>query len=321
MTTERPSVNLTLTELDPGSWVIFELPGFTTAAAGAPQSSLDALRKASATSYFKDKDALWVKVVSVAGGRTRGRRQPAGQPLSGFRWMSQPPAANRGLFLRGVLRLGRRRRIANLASTGAIACPPAAALSSAGSNSWVIAGNRGVHAMRKHRPFLFALLVPAFFVASGFAAVEAAQTKLVRSRHLAQPQGARRRRQGHHRPRTRTWSSTSVPPALGGLTIDGKLSFSNDADLELTTEWIMVHGELAIGTEARPHTRKATITLTDNVKGEDVMGGMGDRGIMLSGGTLNLHGDRKNTWTKLASTAEAGSTSIEVLERRGLARR
>ena len=62
--TERPFVSLTLTELDPGSWVIFELPGFTTAASGTPQDSLDALRKASATSYFKDKDALWVKVVS-----------------------------------------------------------------------------------------------------------------------------------------------------------------------------------------------------------------------------------------------------------------
>src|ERR1044071_7174034 len=34
---------------------------------------------------------------------------------------------------------------------------------------------------------------------------------------------------------------------------------------------------------------------------------------MISGGTLNLHGDRTNTWTKLASTAKAGSTSIEVL--------
>src|SRR6185436_16023946 len=46
---------------------------------------------------------------------------------------------------------------------------------------------------------------------------------------------------------------------------------------------------------------------------EDVMGGMGDRGIMLSGGTLNLHGNRKNAWTKLSSTANAGSTSIQVL--------
>ena len=62
--TERPSVPLTLTELDRGSWVIFELPGFTTAASGTPQDSLDALRQASATSYYKGKDSLWVKVVS-----------------------------------------------------------------------------------------------------------------------------------------------------------------------------------------------------------------------------------------------------------------
>ncbi|MET0791027.1 MAG: G8 domain-containing protein, partial [Polyangiaceae bacterium] len=107
------------------------------------------------------------------------------------------------------------------------------------------------------------------------------------------------------------------PPALGGLSIDGKLTFANTADLELTTEWIMLHGELAIGSEASPHTRNATITLTNNVKGEDVMAGMGDRGIMISGGTLNLHGDRTNTWTKLTSTAKAGSDSIEVLNAAG----
>src|SRR5690606_3114983 len=38
------------------------------------------------------------------------------------------------------------------------------------------------------------------------------------------------------------------------------------------------------------------------------------RGIMISGGTLSLHGDRTNTWTKLAKTAEAGATTIEVLD-------
>jgi len=107
------------------------------------------------------------------------------------------------------------------------------------------------------------------------------------------------------------------PPALGGLSIDGKLTFSNAADLELTTEWIMLHGELAIGSEAAPHTRKATITFTNTVPNEDVMAGMGDRGIMISGGTLNLHGDRTHTWTNLASTANAGSTSIEVLDAAG----
>ena len=73
------------------------------------------------------------------------------------------------------------------------------------------------------------------------------------------------------------------PPALAGVTIHGKLSFADKSDLELTTEWIMLHGELEVGTEAKPHTHKATITLTDNVKDEQLMG-MGDRGIMVAGG-------------------------------------
>jgi cell migration-inducing and hyaluronan-binding protein len=107
------------------------------------------------------------------------------------------------------------------------------------------------------------------------------------------------------------------PPALRSLTIEGKLSFSNDADLELISEWIYLHkGELDIGSEANPHTRNATITLTDNVPDENI-DGMGDRGIMLMGGTLSLHGDRKNTWTKLAKTAEAGGDKIEVLNASG----
>jgi cell migration-inducing and hyaluronan-binding protein len=68
-------VSLGLTELDRDSWVIFELPGFTTAASGTPQDSLDALRKASDTSYFKGTDSLWVKVVS---GGDSGSGAPGG---------------------------------------------------------------------------------------------------------------------------------------------------------------------------------------------------------------------------------------------------
>ena len=46
-------------------------------------------------------------------------------------------------------------------------------------------------------------------------------------------------------------------PALDGVTINGKLSFANNADVELTTEWIMLHGELEIGTEKSPtHARQ-----------------------------------------------------------------
>jgi cell migration-inducing and hyaluronan-binding protein len=173
----------------------------------------------------------------------------------------------------------------------------------------------------RHRPFLFALLVPALSLVGGATAVPAAQ-----------PQGSSVVKATRWSDRA-TWPDRKVPkagdkvtiaagkevildvspPALAGLTILGKLRFADTADVELTTEWIMLHGELAAGTEATPHTRKATITLTDTVRDEAMMG-MGDRGIMISGGTLNLHGDRKNAWTKLAKTATAGSTAIDVLD-------
>ena len=183
--------------------------------------------------------------------------------------------------------------------------------------------------MRKHYLSFLSLLFAGFILLGGRAVLKAQQasSSAVKGGRWSDPA---------------TWADKKVPaagalvtidkdmdvvldvstPPLHGLTINGKLSFANNKDLELTTEWIMVHGELEIGTEKAPHTRKATITLTDNVKDEDIsgMGGTNDRvdrGIMLMGGTLNLHGDRQNTWTKLARTAEAGSNSIEVLNAAG----
>ena len=76
--TEAPSVSINLSELDSGSWVIFELPGFTTAATGTPQNSLDALRSATTTSYYKGENALLVKVVSAGGPAGRGGRGGGG---------------------------------------------------------------------------------------------------------------------------------------------------------------------------------------------------------------------------------------------------
>ena len=175
----------------------------------------------------------------------------------------------------------------------------------------------------RSRSVFLASLVPAVLLGGVFAVVQA--------QNAAQNAGASAKATRWSDPAT--WPNNKVPaagdtvaiakdknvildvntPALGGVTIDGKLSFADNADVELTTEWIMLHGELAIGTEARPHARKATITFTDNVKGENIMAGMGDRGIMISGGTLNLHGSTTNSWTKLSATANAGATSIQVL--------
>lgn len=64
--TERPEVSFSLSEMNKDSWVIFELPGFANSGSGTKQDSLDALRKSSETSYFRDKDAPWVKLVVPA---------------------------------------------------------------------------------------------------------------------------------------------------------------------------------------------------------------------------------------------------------------
>jgi cell migration-inducing and hyaluronan-binding protein len=83
VTTERPNLSLSVSELDAGSWVMFELPGFTTAASGTAVDSLDALRKASATSYYKGPNSLWVKLVSSGDipGSGPGRGPSGGASL------------------------------------------------------------------------------------------------------------------------------------------------------------------------------------------------------------------------------------------------
>ncbi|MBO9575314.1 MAG: hypothetical protein J7494_06240, partial [Sphingobium sp.] len=61
--TSRKNLSLSLREMDQNAFVIFELPGFTTAAGGVQQDSLATLRAANKTSYFKDANKLWVKLV------------------------------------------------------------------------------------------------------------------------------------------------------------------------------------------------------------------------------------------------------------------
>jgi cell migration-inducing and hyaluronan-binding protein len=177
-----------------------------------------------------------------------------------------------------------------------------------------------------HRSFLLASLLPAVLLVGAVAVVQAQNAGSPAASRWSDPAtwpGGRVPAAGDKVTieRGKEVLLDVSPPALGGVLIQGTLRFADTSDLELTTEWIMVHGELAIGTEARPHTRQATITLTDNVKGED-FGGMGgndrsDRGIMMMGGTLNLHGNRTNSWTKLSETAAAGSNTIQVLDAAG----
>jgi cell migration-inducing and hyaluronan-binding protein len=87
--TARESLSLSLGQMDLGSFVIFEFPEFTTASEGTERSSLDALKGASETSYFRDDEALWVKLVVAGTGGAAGTGGPggpgAGGPASGTR--------------------------------------------------------------------------------------------------------------------------------------------------------------------------------------------------------------------------------------------
>jgi cell migration-inducing and hyaluronan-binding protein len=81
---EAPSLTISLRELESGSWVLFELPGYSSAATGTQQTNMEALRSASSTSYYRGEGTLWVKLVSNGGGArpgTAGRGGLAGSSI------------------------------------------------------------------------------------------------------------------------------------------------------------------------------------------------------------------------------------------------
>ncbi|MCX7741618.1 MAG: transmembrane domain-containing protein [Meiothermus sp.] len=105
------------------------------------------------------------------------------------------------------------------------------------------------------------------------------------------------------------------PPPLRGLNIYGALRFDRK-DLELSADWIMVHGRLEVGTPQEPFRQRAVITLTGNNPEEDQMG-MGTKVLGVMGGMLELHGEPRPGWTKLAQSAPRGAREIAVLNASG----
>jgi hypothetical protein len=102
------------------------------------------------------------------------------------------------------------------------------------------------------------------------------------------------------------------PPNLKSLLIEGELAFDLNQDLNLTADWIIVSGtsaKLNIGSETQPYTRRATITLTGTNPAENIMG-MGTKVLGVMGGTLELFGQAKKNWTRLATTAVRGANQL-----------
>ena len=99
------------------------------------------------------------------------------------------------------------------------------------------------------------------------------------------------------------------PPQLGSLTIEGTLRFDRK-DLNLTSNWIMVHGRLEVGSETEPFASRAVITLTGPAT--DDIEGMGAKVLGVLHGTLELHGLSRVGWARLAASAAAGNTQIQM---------
>jgi cell migration-inducing and hyaluronan-binding protein len=96
------------------------------------------------------------------------------------------------------------------------------------------------------------------------------------------------------------------PAPLASLRIDGSLT-ADDRDLEITAASIHVYGALIVGTERTPFAHRMTVTLTGDDPGTDTPSKM----IAVYGsGTLELHGESRSPWTRLAATASAGSTQL-----------
>lgn len=99
---------------------------------------------------------------------------------------------------------------------------------------------------------------------------------------------------------------------LAGLNVMGNLEFL-DRDLELSSDYILVHGLLAVGSDTSLYTKKAIFTLTGENIAQDIMG-MGTRGIMVMGGKLELHAlHPQTTFTKINAHAAAGSSLLSLV--------
>ncbi len=99
-------------------------------------------------------------------------------------------------------------------------------------------------------------------------------------------------------------------PALNRLTINGTLNVATDRDVAITARDIYVNGMLRAGSEASHDLHQFTITLT----GADSGAGSALVGTkvlaVFPGGALELHGDTRLGWTRLATTAASGSTTL-----------
>nr|XP_018672072.2 fibrocystin-L-like [Ciona intestinalis] len=131
-----------------------------------------------------------------------------------------------------------------------------------------------------------------------------------------------------------TWGGTTVPTTsdfvvinkgqtvlldtdtavLKMLLINGGELIFDEKDVSLKAENILItnQGKLQVGTEDAPFQHKAIIEMHGHLRSQELPI-YGAKTLALRNGTLDLHGKFiPQTWSKLASTAEAGATQITL---------
>jgi G8 domain len=100
--------------------------------------------------------------------------------------------------------------------------------------------------------------------------------------------------------------------SLKSLTIYGKLVCANK-NLNVQSNWIMVHGEFECGNWRTPYLHKLNLTLTGNNPAENIMQ-MGTKviGVMRGGKLFFTGAPRKLNWTRLNATVRKGATQLGV---------
>uniref|UniRef100_A0A0G4ICS1 PA14 domain-containing protein n=1 Tax=Chromera velia CCMP2878 TaxID=1169474 RepID=A0A0G4ICS1_9ALVE len=108
-----------------------------------------------------------------------------------------------------------------------------------------------------------------------------------------------------------------VPPKLGAMSIQGRLEFSTThGDLTLQYDTMIVWGQLIIGSPEFPMLSKATLIAHGNERTLDMVVDeglfLGNKGIAVVGHVIMYGKEYSTTWTRMASSAAAGSSLLSL---------
>jgi hypothetical protein len=116
-------------------------------------------------------------------------------------------------------------------------------------------------------------------------------------------------------PAGRTIVIQNTIPKAGTIVAEGELLVDNlNAALEARAIIVMgTGGRFEVGREELPFAQSFTLTLKGgNAATENIVGAGTNLLMAMGGGSVDLHGASRQSWTKLAASAAVGATSIQV---------